>query len=92
MATARSGVGKGSEAHDELNVLDGDKDDGAPCGTCGKMVTNKDKGVWCEVCEKWYHNNCEDVTSEVYRLLKKEAHGFGIVKDVREEYQSCLRL
>jgi len=52
MATARSGVGKGSEAQDELNVLDGDKEDGAPspCGTCGKMVTNKDKGVWCEVC------------------------------------------
>jgi hypothetical protein len=71
----KSGGGKGSEAHEDLNILAGDKEDEAPCGSCGKMVTNRDKGVWCEVCEKWYHGNCEEVTPEVYRLLKKEAQG-----------------
>lgn len=77
IAMARSGVSRGSEALDGMNVLDKVKEDEAPlpCGTCGKMVTNRDKGVWCEICEKWYHSICEDVTPEVYKLLKKEANG-----------------
>jgi ribosomal protein L37AE/L43A len=75
MATAKSGIGNGSEAQDDTNALDRVKEDEAPCGACGKMVTNRDKGVWCEVCDKWYHNNCENVTLEVYKLLKKEAPG-----------------
>ena len=48
---AKRCVGKGSEAQDDLNVLEGVKEDEAPCGTCGKMVTNRDKGVWCDACE-----------------------------------------
>ena len=51
--------------HNAITVLEGLKEDGAPCGTCGKMVTNRDKGVWCEVCEKWYHSNCEDLSLQI---------------------------
>ena len=51
---------KGSEAKDDTKVLDDEEE--APCGNCRKMVTNGDKGVWCE-----------EVTPDVYRLLKKEA-------------------
>ena len=36
---AKSSVGMGSEAQDDLNVLEGVQKDEAPCDTCGKMVT-----------------------------------------------------
>jgi len=46
MATAsKSGVRKGSETQEDLNVLEEEKGDEATCGTCGKMVMNKDKGI-----------------------------------------------
>lgn len=41
------------------------------CGVCEKVVTPKDKGVSCEVCDRWYHINCEEVSEDTYKFLKK---------------------
>ena len=44
----------------------------ADCGKCGVAVASKDKAVECEVCRDWFHNKCEEVSDETYKVLQKD--------------------
>ena len=41
------------------------------CGTCLGKVTQRDKGICCDKCQKWYHTNCQQMSLELYGVLKK---------------------
>ena len=34
-----------------------------------------EKAIQCDVCDLWYHAGCENIASEVYKVLKKETNG-----------------
>jgi hypothetical protein len=38
-----------------------------PCGACKKNCL--DSCLFCAVCEKWFHNACENVSTENLKLL-----------------------
>lgn len=42
------------------------------CGECNKMMGKSDKGIMCELCESWFHNRCQDMSEETYRLLNQD--------------------
>jgi hypothetical protein len=48
------------------------KDDKAPCGDCGKPVTEANAAVGCDgSCKRWYHKECSGVRAGDFATLKK---------------------
>ena len=42
------------------------------CTVCNKTVGQKDIALQCEMCETWLHIKCQDVSKQMYELLKTE--------------------
>lgn len=45
------------------------------CRGCGTKVKKGDNGMNCELCNNWFHCACENITDEVYNVLKTAQGG-----------------
>ena len=47
------------------------QDEDSKCPECSQVVRAGDKAVECEICERWFHNKCQAITEEMYKVVKK---------------------
>jgi len=45
------------------------KNHGLKFTDCSKAVSDKDNAIQCEVCESQFHDKCQDVQEDAYKLL-----------------------
>ena len=71
-----------SEEKGEDDMASGSKDqpvtarqNNNKCTVCNKTVGAQDLALRCEICETWLHIKCQDVSKEMYELLKNEDAG-----------------
>src|SRR5260221_1376403 len=63
----------GNKQKEKFNKLDPESD---KCRDCQTKVTKEDNALFCEICRVWYHITCQNVSEEIYEILKNTLHWY----------------